>query len=60
MRTQVEEQDSANIREILANVKETNSLVQEIKLWRKFVFWSFGIVTVITTIWEVWKDFHGR
>jgi hypothetical protein len=59
MRTQDEQQDSANIREILVNVKETNELVHEIKLWRRFIFWAFGAVTVATTLWEVWKDLHG-
>lgn len=59
MRTQDEQQDSANIREILAAVTETNALVRELKLWRKFVVYAFGAVTVMTTIWEVWKDLHG-
>lgn len=44
------------IDDILAAVTETNELVHEIKLWRRFVMWGFGLVTAAATIYETLKD----
>lgn len=48
------------LKEILRNVQETNNLVREIKLWRRFVAWAFGCSTVVSTIWELWRNLRGK
>ena len=63
MLTEGEKELRENVKTILAKVTETNDLAQEIKLWRKFVAWAFGIVTVVlasTDFWSKLKEFfHG-
>jgi hypothetical protein len=46
-------------KQIRADSRETNEMVKELKLWRKFVVWGFGIITVVITLLEFTKDILG-
>jgi hypothetical protein len=46
-------------KQIRADARETNEVVKELKLWRKFVVWGFGIITVLITLLEFAKDILG-
>jgi len=49
------QEEMRKINEILRNVQEINGVVREIKLWRKFIVWSFGIVTAVIAIFDFAK-----
>lgn len=40
------------LEKILANVEETNALVHELKLWRKFILWAFSLTTGAAGLFE--------
>jgi hypothetical protein len=42
------------VRAIYTNTNEEIAMVREIKLWRKFVAWAFGIATTCSGLWELW------
>jgi hypothetical protein len=47
------------MRRIDANTSEQAAMIREIKLWRKFVAWAFGIATTAMGVWQLWRDFRG-
>lgn len=56
-----EEQELLNrVRAIDANTTESTQLVREIKTYRKFVLWAFGLASGITALWELAKDIRGK
>jgi hypothetical protein len=57
----IEEQELlTRVRNIDANTTESTALVRELKLWRKFAVWAFGLMSVATGVWELIKDLRGR
>lgn len=63
MLTEGEKELRENVKTILAKVTEISDLAREIKLWRKFVAWAFGFVTVVLGLADFWSRlkefFHG-
>lgn len=53
MRTQEDWEILRLLKEILVEVKETNAVVKEVKLWKKFVFWAFGIAMTGAGLWDL-------
>jgi hypothetical protein len=54
MLTEGEQQLRDNVKKILAAVTETNEMVREVKLWRKFIAWAFAFVTAALTLRDLW------
>jgi hypothetical protein len=53
MRTQEDYEILKLLKQILAEVQETNAVVKEVKLWKKFIFWAFGIAMTGAGLWDL-------
>lgn len=59
MQPKEEQELLTRIRRMDKNLHEAVEIINEIKMYRKFVLWAFGAVTVATGIWELIRDFRG-
>jgi hypothetical protein len=60
VRPEQEQELLRRVKNIDANTTESTALVRELKQWRKFVIWAFGLMSVATGVWELIKDLRGK
>lgn len=59
MRPDQEQELLTRVRSIDSTTSEFATLMREIKMWRKFVAWAFGIASGAMAAWQFYKDFRG-